>query len=348
MLKRNAQGEKRILNKEKNMKRIFKLGIAILSFCIVFTFFAAAEKPITVFLDEEEVIFDVEPQIINGRTLVPLRAIFEKLGATVEWNGETRTASAIKDSTIVRITIDEPYMTVNGEKTELDTPATIIGSRTLVPLRAISSAFGCKVGWYGENREISLIFDFDNVKMVYSDKGSVSVPENTVCAMGDEGWFTDEALSKKGEHYVTEHVCRHCKKTILTLTEKEIAASSLAKYFHSAYYFNTNAERIEVYIALTKNKVSVSKDSICIPLAVKLSITNDDGMTVYEKEYVVESEDFDSYSVSYSTTYKKEFRMLIPIYDIASGSVKNGTLNLSAENPYVSFSFSKRIEGQLP
>lgn len=330
------------------MKRIFKLSLAILSFCIVFTFFAAAEKPITVFLDEEEVVFDVAPQIINGRTMVPLRAIFEKLGAVVEWNGETRTASAIKDSTIVRITIDEPYMTVNGEKTALDSPAAIVNSRTLVPLRAISSAFGCKVGWYGENREISLIFDVDNVKMVYSEKGSISVPENTVCAMGDEGWFTDEAMTEKGEHSVAEHVCRCCKKTILKLSEKEIAASQSAKYFHNAYYFNTNAERMEVYIAFTEKQVSVSKDSICIPLVVNLSVINDSGKTVYEKKYVVESEDFDSYSVSYSTAFKKEFRILIPINDITADSVKSGTLNLSAENPYVSFSFSKRIEDELP
>lgn len=330
------------------MKHLCKLILATLIFCFSLTVFANAEKPISVFLDEEEVVFDVEPQIINGRTMVPLRAIFEKLGAVVEWNGETRTASAVKDSVVVRITIDEPYMTVNGKKTDLDTPAMIVGSRTLVPLRAISSAFGCKVGWYGENREISLIYNVDDFKMVYSEKGSVSVPENEVCAMGDDGWFTDEGLTKKGEHFVTEHVCRYCGKSILTLSEKEAENSKKAKHFHNAYYYNEMAERMEVYIAFSEKQVSVIKDSLCIPLIVNISITNDSGKTVYEKKYVVEGEDFDSYAVSYSTLFKKEFRMLIPFEDITEGASENGTLYLSAENPYVNFSFSKRIEGELP
>ena len=50
-----------------------------------------APAPITVLLDGSPMTFAVPPQIINGSTMVPMRAIFDALGATVRWDGTTRT-----------------------------------------------------------------------------------------------------------------------------------------------------------------------------------------------------------------------------------------------------------------
>ncbi len=72
------------------MHRYCELKILILAvlFCIIFAVSAAAAP--TVFLDGRQLSFDVPPAIENGRTLVPLRAIFEALGADVDWNGQTQ------------------------------------------------------------------------------------------------------------------------------------------------------------------------------------------------------------------------------------------------------------------
>jgi len=102
---------------------------------------------ISVYMDGEKIAFDQIPYAENGRTLVPLRAIFEKLGATVEWNGDTNTITATKGSTTVTLTLDNTSATKNGEAVTLDVPAKAVGGRTLVPVRFVSDCFGVDVQW---------------------------------------------------------------------------------------------------------------------------------------------------------------------------------------------------------
>ncbi len=94
-----------------------------------------------------ELEFDVPPIIENGRTLVPLRAIFEALGAEIYWDAETQTVSAARGDTALALQIGNPWANVNNEPVALDVPAKIVGSRTLVPLRFISEALGAVVEW---------------------------------------------------------------------------------------------------------------------------------------------------------------------------------------------------------
>ncbi len=111
---------------------------------------------IQVRLNGEIVLFDTYPEINNGRTMVPLRAIFEALDATVDWNGETRTVVSYKGGKIVSFAIDSNIMYVNGVPVELDSPAYIKDGRTLVPVRAVSEAFDINVDWNGETRTVNL------------------------------------------------------------------------------------------------------------------------------------------------------------------------------------------------
>lgn len=118
------------------------------------------EDDIKVTLDGKEIAFDVPPQIIDGRTLVPMRAIFEALGAEVEWSQELQSVLAEKDDTFITMTIGVNVFTVGNlrdsisEKVELDVPPVIIEERTLVPVRAVSESLDCKVDWDGENRAV--------------------------------------------------------------------------------------------------------------------------------------------------------------------------------------------------
>ncbi len=105
------------------------------------------QKEITVLLKGEKLTFDVSPIIENGRTLVPMRKIFESLGATVYWNGDTLTATGVRDVTVVSITVNSLIMTKNGGNISLDVPARLIDSRTLVPVRVIAESFGLEVLW---------------------------------------------------------------------------------------------------------------------------------------------------------------------------------------------------------
>ena len=113
-------------------------------------------NPIKVFYNGEKMSFDQPPVMDNNRTLVPLRAIFEKIGAEVDWNSETQTVTAKKDDTTIELTINNTNAKKNGSVIELDVPAKIINNRTLVPVRFVSDCFGVGVEWDGENRQVIL------------------------------------------------------------------------------------------------------------------------------------------------------------------------------------------------
>ena len=117
------------------------------------------EKDIKVKLDGNILSFDVPPQIINDRTMVPLRAIFEALGASVEWNQETKTVTSTKGDTTIKLTIDSNTMYVNDNAVTLDSPACVVNDRTLVPVRAISEAYKTKVDWNGDTRTVTISSD---------------------------------------------------------------------------------------------------------------------------------------------------------------------------------------------
>lgn len=111
---------------------------------------AAAAAPPRIVIDHR-ILFpapDSQPFIQNGRTLVPLRAIFEYLGATVEWDGATQTITARKGETVVILQVDAPTAIVDGKQVTLDQPAVLVGGRTFVPLRLVSEAFGATVTWF--------------------------------------------------------------------------------------------------------------------------------------------------------------------------------------------------------
>ncbi|HHW07587.1 MAG TPA: hypothetical protein GXX34_08705, partial [Clostridia bacterium] len=91
------------------------------------------------------------PVILEGRTLVPFRAIAEGLGATVHYDGATKRITAAKGTTIV-FTLQEPTMTVNGQTVTLEVPPQLINSYTMLPARAFAEALGATVTW--ENGQI--------------------------------------------------------------------------------------------------------------------------------------------------------------------------------------------------
>lgn len=95
-----------------------------------------------------------EPVIVNDRTLVPLRAIFEAMGATVEWDDAAKTVTAVRGDTTISLAIGSDQLYVNGQAVTIDVPAQIINERTMVPVRAIAESFGCEVDWNDGARRV--------------------------------------------------------------------------------------------------------------------------------------------------------------------------------------------------
>jgi len=129
---------------------------------------AAYGSEIRVYLDGAALEFDVPPMIIDNRTMVPMRAIFEAFGMAVDWNPYFQFIYASRGADRIKLRVGEPLMTVvtgyddyyteNNQATNfpLDVPPQIVDNRTLVPLRAISEATGASVEWDEATRTVTI------------------------------------------------------------------------------------------------------------------------------------------------------------------------------------------------
>ena len=117
---------------------------------------AADPLPITVLVNAQPLILDVPPLIEEGRTLVPVRAIAESLGASVGWDAAARRVDIALNEDELTLIIDDTAARVNGETRLLDVPARIVDSRTLVPARFISESFHAEVGWDAASRTVTI------------------------------------------------------------------------------------------------------------------------------------------------------------------------------------------------
>jgi len=108
---------------------------------------------VTVMVNNEVLETPVPAQIVNDRTVIPMRSVFEKLGADVTWIDSDKMIVATKDDVIIVMQIDNNIMSVQNVKNsefnvvELDVPPFIRNDYTLLPLRAVSEALSADVIW---------------------------------------------------------------------------------------------------------------------------------------------------------------------------------------------------------
>jgi len=140
------------------MKKLIPL---LLVFCMMFSLFAYASD-ISIVVDGKTLQPDVPPIIVEGRTMVPMRIIFEELGADVTWIPESQMIRATYKEKIIDLMIDAKVLMLcniaKGEiqRIELDVAPFIQDGRTLIPLRFISENLGYKVDWNGETQTVTI------------------------------------------------------------------------------------------------------------------------------------------------------------------------------------------------
>lgn len=136
-----------------------KIVVLLLILGSMFLSVPASMAASRVLLNGTPMYFTVPPTQINGRTMVPLRGIFEALGAQVNWQESTRTITASKGDTEVLLIIGNRNATLNGQTVMLDAPAMILNGSTMVPLRFVSEALGAEVKWMEATQTVSITSD---------------------------------------------------------------------------------------------------------------------------------------------------------------------------------------------
>lgn len=129
----------------------------ILLLLMVFSFttpLVSASEELTLVIDGKTIEADVNPMIIDGRTMVPVRVLFDSFGADVLWNENLRQVIVSTKSTVIVFTIGSKTAYIDGVGRPIDVPPVIVQGRTLVPIRFISSVLGYDVLWNGSTRTV--------------------------------------------------------------------------------------------------------------------------------------------------------------------------------------------------
>ncbi|MDP4092143.1 MAG: stalk domain-containing protein [Bacillota bacterium] len=139
------------------MKKLFCLILLITLVFSLLTVAVYGEGNIKVTVDGRLLSTSSAPVNVGGRVLVPLRDIFNALGASVDWDGSTRTVTAVKSGTNIVLQIGSKSAKVDGISTELDVTAQIINQKTYVPVRFIAESLGAVVSWNSNNNTVAII-----------------------------------------------------------------------------------------------------------------------------------------------------------------------------------------------
>lgn len=153
------------------MKNLLKVVVSILFVMIMVILFngIVSAKGIPVYINGQLQNYDQPPVVDEGRTLVPLRGIFESMGAEVSWDSKTNIITATKQEIVVKLTIGSKTVYVNNVKKTIDVPAKTINNRTLVPLRFVSEVFGGTVTWDSKTNAITIISAPDSITFTQED-----------------------------------------------------------------------------------------------------------------------------------------------------------------------------------
>lgn len=114
-------------------------------------------EDVTVKLDNKNIEFtSALPVIVEGRTLIPLRGVFEELGYEIIWEASSKTAVLKRRNDKINVSAGADKFTINGEIRDLDVPAQIINGSMMLPLRAIGEASSLEVNWDSISRTVNL------------------------------------------------------------------------------------------------------------------------------------------------------------------------------------------------
>lgn len=211
-------------------KKIMIITMLAMILTGIFTTIAFAEEAqnINIYVNEEQVEFDVEPFInSDSRTMSPLRFVTEAMGYEVSWNQEkfqvtitgTHNDSVTELEVILPIGVNYAY--VNGDKMYFDTNTIIVNSRTFVPLRFISEVFGATVGYeYGRDfrndGEFAHIIDVDS-------ENNVEEVETIKFYFKDEITFSDDFKADFGQTITTsDRITDYVSSSVYSFTTGSI------------------------------------------------------------------------------------------------------------------------------
>ena len=197
---------------KKRILAILLVTILVFSFTPVSY---ATSNPISVTIDGRLInLADQNPTVVDGRTLVPVRGVFEELGFTVVWDAATSRVT-LTGSHIIVIEIGSNVFLNNGTENTLDVPAQTIGGRTMLPLRLVLESVGYSLEWDAStqtvlirtgagqaatNNETAALWTFDRFSDIRDASFSTDLPHGEI-AVGFIEYMSDNFAGRSAFTY---------------------------------------------------------------------------------------------------------------------------------------------------
>lgn len=213
---------------------------------------AQAAKAITIYVDGVQLKTDVPPVMVQGRVMLPLRAIFEALDARVYWNQKSQTVTGIKGDTTIVLKIKSKVATINDQTVTLDVPAQTLRGRTMVPVRFVSEALGQDVGWNSKDQIVSIKSDTPSNNSI-SPVSYVSVRD-----VGNQGDGRDLEISFSKSS--TESLVDHYRVLVVKASKSFNLASALN--VSASNYTTVSTANSDRAVALSQSSRDVDGDYI--------------------------------------------------------------------------------------
>ncbi len=157
--------------------------------------------------NSNEVVFFDGGTAVNGRTMLPMRSIFESLDATVAWDASSQTVTASRGKTTIKLKVGSKKAFVNDKESFLDSPATIINSTTMVPVRFVSESLNLPVEWDPILRVVKInttgkiIFIYVNDPTINTDKNPNVNKYNQLVSLNNNILFVLQSLEGQERRY---------------------------------------------------------------------------------------------------------------------------------------------------
>jgi len=292
---------------------------------------------------------DTNAQIINNRTMVPFRKIFNELGISDEniiWDGDTKTIIAKKDETEIKLQIGNNVAEKKeGEKVNkisLDSAPVIRNDRTLVPLRFIAESLGKTVGWDATNKT-AVIIDYDYFLNMIKEKSNALYlflmnQSNNMNVSITRNYTDGEDASQNNTAIVKANIIEAQKDSVLTQNAsvsfsgtnelmKEIASEgwSEIKYENNYYdeYFTTKALTDGLKKVYGQEQLKFMYDGL------KCSGKNTDSLSELLKNINHINEN--SININTFSTLKNEFANFLKLFNsnLSTGNISSDAISLT-------------------
>lgn len=193
--------------------------LLILVISLFWVSLANAAEPIKVSVDGTQINFPVEPEVIYGVTMVPMREIFQALQAEITWDGPNKKVIADKGAVHIELTLNQKQAKINDKTIRLSVAPQLVHGKTMVPTRFIAEALGATVGWDGVTRTVVITSEVKVTKVIKTVEEVAKNSSATVQIKTDDGTGSGFIIDARGYIVTNYHVIAGAKEMKVLLED---------------------------------------------------------------------------------------------------------------------------------